>query len=120
MRISSGSCGSRLDLLPQMPHVDVDRARLAVVGAAAQALEQLPSCPDDTGVGCEQREQLELDERQLHGRAAHLDGAATHVDAEIAVVDHLLGRALGGGIAARRSSALTRLRNSRIENGLVM
>ena len=30
-----------LDLLPQVPDVDVDRPRLAIVGAATQALEQL-------------------------------------------------------------------------------
>ena len=66
VRISSGSRDSTLDLLAQVPDVDVDRARLAIVGAAAEPLEQLPARVDDAGVRREQREQLEFDERQLH------------------------------------------------------
>src|SRR6187431_2787938 len=55
-----------LDLLSQVAHVDVDRARLAVVGATAQPLEQLPQREDPSRAGCEQPQQLELDERELH------------------------------------------------------
>src|SRR5262245_60118147 len=64
-----------LDLLAQMADVDVDRPRLAVVGAPADPLEQLPSREDDARLGSEQREELELDERQLDRRSAYLDRA---------------------------------------------
>ena len=43
VRISFGSPGVLLDLLAQMPDVDVDRARLAVVRTAVQSLQQLPA-----------------------------------------------------------------------------
>ena len=48
---------------------------------------------DDAGVRGEQREQLELDERQLHGLAAHLDRAPRQVDAQLAAFDHLIAAA---------------------------
>ena len=80
VRISSGSRGSSLDLLAQMPDVHVDRSRLPVVGAAAQALEQLAPRVDDTRVRREQGEKLELHERQLYRCASHLDGAPGQVD----------------------------------------
>ena len=54
-----------LDLLPQVADVDVDRARLAVVRAAPDALEQLAPAEHDARVGGERAQQLELDERQL-------------------------------------------------------
>ena len=121
MRISSGLARLALDLLAQVADVDVDRAWLAVVGAPAEALEELPAGEDDAGVRGEQREQLELDERQLDGLAAHLDRAPRQVDAR-----RRRGRSSpragrrDAAFAARRSSARTRLRNSRIENGFVM
>ena len=62
-----GLLGVPLDLLAQVPDMDVDRAWLAVVGAPADPLQQLPPAEDDPGIGGEEREQLELDERQLHG-----------------------------------------------------
>ena len=66
-------------------------------------------------------EQLELDVGQLHRVAPHLDHAAWDVDHETVVLDPL-GLPVGGrwGARARRSSARTRERNSRIENGFVM
>ncbi len=71
-----GLAGVALDLLAQVAHVDVDRPRLAVVGAAADALEQLPAAEDDAGIAREERQELELDEGELDRRVAHLDGAA--------------------------------------------
>ena len=110
-----------LDLLAQVADVDVDRARLAVVGAAAEPLEQLPARKHAARRGCEHPQELELDERELHLAAAHLDGAPGDVDPHLARLDQLVAsRSPGRGAAARRRSARTRLRNSRIENGFVM
>ena len=52
------------------------------------------------GFDGEQREQLELDERQLDGLAAHLDRAAGQVDHDVAAVDHLVPPA--GEVRGRR------------------
>ena len=54
-----------LDLLAEMANVDVDRPRLAVVGAAAQTLEQLAPREDTSGGAGEHPQGLELDEGQL-------------------------------------------------------
>ena len=79
-----------LDLLAQMPHVHVDRARFPVIGAPAQALEELAPREDDAGALREHDEHLELDERQLRRLAANIDGSARHVDAKLAALDELL------------------------------
>src|SRR6185503_7548282 len=79
-----------LDLLAEMPDVDVDRARLAVVGAPANALEELPPAEHHARLGGEQREQLELDERERDGLTPHLDGASRQVDDDLAAVDQVL------------------------------
>src|SRR5512145_2572619 len=62
-----------LDLLAQVADVDVDRARLPVVGAAPQALQQLAPGEHDARARREHHQHLELDERQLHWLAASLD-----------------------------------------------
>src|SRR6188768_665168 len=82
-----------LDLLPEMADVDVDRARLAVVGTPADALEQLSAAEHDPRLRREQREQLELDERERDGRAPDVHRAARKVDDDLAPVDHVLAPA---------------------------
>src|SRR5919106_1377648 len=84
-----GVAGITLDLLAQVPDVHVDRPRLSVVGAAAQALEQLAPREYDARARGEEREHLELDERQLDGLAADLDRAPREIDPELAPLDHL-------------------------------
>jgi hypothetical protein len=79
-----------LDLLAQVAHVDVDGARLAVVGAAAELLEQLPPREDAAGRAGEHAQELELDEGQLHLVPAHLHRAPRHVDAQLAHLDDLV------------------------------
>jgi hypothetical protein len=86
--------------------MDVDRARLAVVGAAAEPLEQLTAGEDASRRGRENAEELELDEGQLRFRSAHLDRSARHVDSQLAGLDHLvvapLPRPWGGSAAQQR------------------
>ncbi len=84
-----------------MAHVHVDRARLAVVGAPADPLEQLAPREDDARLGGEQREQLELDERQLHGLAPYLDRPPWEIDHDVAAVDQLV--AATGQVGRRRT-----------------
>src|SRR5205823_988181 len=59
--------GVALELLPQMAHVHVDRARIAVVGAAPERLEQRLATEDAARVAGQRAQQLELDVRQLDG-----------------------------------------------------
>ena len=69
----------------------------------------------------ERAQQLEFHVGELHRLAAHLDQPARDVDREPVVLDQLVLRPPGPcGARARRSSARTRERNSRIENGFVM
>src|SRR4051794_9636348 len=70
----------RLDLLAQMPDVDVDRARVAEVGGPPQRLEQHAAAVDAARVRHQRPQQLELDVGELRPLAAHLDRAARHVD----------------------------------------
>src|ERR671912_522384 len=82
--------GILLDLLAQMTHVDVDRPGLAVIGAAAEALEQLAAGEDPAGGRGKHAQQLELDEGQLRLLPAHLDRPPGHVDRQLAGFDHLV------------------------------
>ena len=65
-------------------------------------------------------EDLELDICELHRLALQLDGALGEVDAQVAALERLLVAVDLCLMSARRSAARTRLRNSRIEKGLVM
>src|SRR5581483_3139222 len=89
-----GVRGVGLELLAQMPDVDVDRPRVAEVGAAPERLEQHPPAADATWQRGERAEQLELDEGQLDRLAVALDDATRHVDEEPVHLDPLLGRRL--------------------------
>ena len=111
-----------LELLAQMADVDVDRARIAVVGALPERLEQHPPAEDPARVRRERAQQLELDVRELHRLAAHLDdrgGARRSRGRRARSAPRRLAPGAWGA-RARRSSARTRERNSRIENGFVM
>ena len=91
-----------------MADVDVDRARLPVVGPSAQALEQLAAREHDAGALREHDEHLELDERQLHGLAAHVDRSARNVDAKLTALDELLALARRGAATRRGGEAPAR------------
>ena len=65
--------GVELELLPEMPDVDVDCPGLSVVGATPERLEQHPAAVDPSRMRGENPQQLELDVRQLHLLAPHLD-----------------------------------------------
>ena len=99
--------------------MDVDRPRLAVVRAAPERLEQPLARVDDPGLRGERPQELELDVGELDRAPVDLDRAPREVDRDLTGVITASSRA-GRGADARRSSARTRLRNSRIENGFVM
>src|ERR1700730_18783887 len=63
-----GVRGIGLELLAQVAHVDVDRARVAKVRAAPQCLEQHPPAVDAPGMRHQRPQDLELDVRQLNER----------------------------------------------------
>src|SRR5919109_3286944 len=84
-----------LELLAQVADVDVDRARLTVVGAAPERLEQHPARVDPARVRRERPEELELDVRELHRLAADLDRPLRHVDDEPVSGDEVLVRRPG-------------------------
>ena len=109
-----------LDLLAQVTHVHVDRPRLAVVGAARSALEQLPARVDAPGFEASRASSSNSTKVSCTGspRPRRCGG---QVDLDVAAVDRLLavGRR-GAASRARRRTARTRLRNSRIRNGFVM
>ena len=111
-----------LDLLAQVADVHVDRARLAVVGAAAEALEQLPARED--AARARRRARAAARTRRTSAapprRAPRPCAAGTSIGSSPASITSSSRRSPGRGAAARRSSARTRLRNSRIENGFVM
>ena len=111
-----------LELLAQVAHVDVDRPRLAVVGAAPERLQQhLAACRRGPGWAASVAQELELHVGELDRLAVALHGPPGEIDAQSVGLDRLVpavGRA--GEPRARRRSARTRLRNSRIENGFVM
>ncbi len=121
--MNSGVARLRLELLAQVPDVDVDRARVAVVGALPERLEQHPAAEDAARLRRERAQELELDVGELHRLVPHdLDRPARHVDHEPVALDPLgaASSPVTCGARARRSSARTRERNSRIENGFVM
>ncbi len=110
-----------LDLLPQVANMDVDRARLPVGGVAPDRLQQRASAEDLPRLSDERPQQLELDVRELERAAVDRSpragpGRATGCPRR---ARRPRGRR-GGRAPARRRSARTRLRNSRIENGFVM
>jgi hypothetical protein len=73
---------------------------------------------EDATWGARERGQdLELHERRLDLVAAHAHAALGEVDPQAVDLER---RLVVRVISARRSAALTRERNSRIENGLVM
>ena len=60
--------------------MDVDRPRLAIGVVAPQGLQQRLPAEDAPRPGRERAEELELDVRELHRRAAHLDRSAGEVE----------------------------------------
>ena len=100
--------------------MDVDRAGLAVVGAPAQALEELPAREDDPRARSEQCEHLELDERQLHRPGLDLDDPAWKVDPQLTLLDDF--QPLPSRRRARRAAQQCTYTAAelRIENGFVM
>src|SRR3954464_8413739 len=91
---------ARLDLPPQVLHVRVDRALVAVVVVALHAVDELEAREDAAGRAGEREQQLELRRRQLDGPALDDRLVALGVEAEAAAVEaqHLLdgGAALAG------------------------
>jgi hypothetical protein len=73
-----------------MTDVDVDRSRLAVVGAAPERLEQHPTAVDATRMPCERPEKLELDVGQLNRLIADFHRPSPEVDPEPVDGDHFL------------------------------
>src|SRR5262249_7694402 len=83
-----------LELLAQVTHMDVDRPRIAEIGAAPQRLEQKAPAEHPAGQRGERSQQLELDVRERNRLPAQLDGAASGVDHETVRLDALAaGRA---------------------------
>src|SRR4051794_4981567 len=78
-----------LELLAQVADVDVDRARLAVVRASPEPLEQHLPRVHPARVRGEYPQELELDVRELDGAALDLDDAAREVDRQPAARDDL-------------------------------
>ena len=117
----SGALGVALELLAQVADVDVDRARVAVGGVAPDLLEQHLARLDPARRAGERGEDLELDVGELGAprRARSTARRSKSICRSPAAIGSSppAGRA---SISARRSAALTRLRNSRTENGLVM
>src|SRR5439155_6749665 len=89
-----------LELLAQVTDVDVDRPRLAIVGASPERLEQHPPAVDAAGVRRQRPQELELDVRELHRLVPDLDGSAAQVDPQPVHRDRLL--TFGPDITRRR------------------
>src|SRR3954464_7588764 len=79
-----------LDLLPEMPDVDVDRPRVTVRRIAPHAREQHVAREHAPRRARERGEDLELDECRGDRVALAYDGALGRVDAQAADVDRLL------------------------------
>src|SRR5262249_18358627 len=92
-----------LELLAQVAHVDVDRPRVAELGAAPERLEQHPAAVDAPRVARKPPEQLELDVGELHLPAFDLDRPSREIDAEPVDLDRLGLGALR--LVARRPGA---------------
>ena len=99
--------------------MDVDGARVAVLGVAPDVLEQRLAGEHPAGRAGEGAEDLELDVGDPDLLLAQGDHAAVEVDRQLAALDRP-SSPRPPPIRERRSAALTRLRNSRIEKGLVM
>src|SRR5215210_8216976 len=85
-----GHDGRRVaELAAQLPHVDVDRARVACEGIAPDALEQLVASEHEPAVVEQLPEQVELLRRQLDLLAGDPDLAAAGVDLQVAVLQLL-------------------------------
>ena len=85
-----------LELLAQVPDVDVDGARVAVLGVAPDVLEQRLAGEHPAGRAGERAEDLELDVGDPDLLAGQGDEAAVEVDRQVAVDDR------AGCRAARR------------------
>src|SRR3954468_4575819 len=72
-----------------MADVNVDRAWVAIVGALPERLEEHAPAEDAARAPPQRAEQLELDVRQRHRAAAHLDRPAGQVDHEPVRLDAL-------------------------------
>src|SRR5918994_93375 len=79
-----------LELLAQMPDMDVDRPRIAVGGVSPDALEQHRTAEYPPWRARKRRQDLELDVRKPHGLAAHLDEPLLEVDPQLTRLDRLL------------------------------
>ena len=115
--------GVDLELLAQVADVDVDGARVAVAPSRpTRAVSSMSRVNTRPGLARQRAQDLELDE-VVDGLAAALRtlrfasrGAARGPRA----TPRRRRRSSGRRMSARRSTAFTRLRNSRSENGLVM
>ena len=85
-----------------MPHVDVDRPRLAILGAAPERLQQHLAGVDAAGVRGERPQQLELDIGELNRLVVDLDVPPAEVDPQAVDLDCLLVLSgCGGGRASQ-------------------
>src|SRR5690349_12232143 len=88
-----------------MADVDVDGARLAVVSATPEGLEEHPPAVNAARVRGQRPQQLELDVGELDRFPAHLDRPARDVDLEAVHRDQLVPLASGArsrGAAKKR------------------
>src|SRR5829696_9847408 len=69
-----------LNLLPQVPDVDVDRPRVAVVRAAPEPLEKHLAAEDVARLSSKRPEQLELEVGELHRLPLDIDRTPAEVD----------------------------------------
>src|SRR3954470_8472268 len=98
----------RLDLAPQVLHVRVDRALVAVVVVALHPVDQLEAREDAAGRAGEREEQLELRRRELDGPPLDDGLVALGIEAEPPAVEaqHLLdARRARAGAAQERADA---------------
>src|SRR5204862_7554601 len=73
-----------LELLAEVAHVDVDRARLPIGGIAPERPEQHLAAEDAAGARDEGAQELEFDVGELHRLAGDLDRPARWIDAKLA------------------------------------
>src|SRR5207253_5662392 len=72
------------ELVAELLHVDVHRARLARVGEAPHFLEEAIAREDDAGLTAERLEELELLGAEAHGPIAHVHLVTRRVDPHVA------------------------------------
>src|SRR5204863_5988013 len=106
----------QLELLPQVPHVNVDRPRFAVVSRPPERLEEHATAVDPAWMARQRAEQLEFDVRQADGVVPDLDRAPAQVDPQSVGGDHLALAARPGRRGTPQESPDPE-RNSRIEKG---